>query len=174
MARSRKGFAAAAALAAVTIVPTQTGHAEGFAVVDLQGAVTQTEDGIRAQAQLKKLFDRRQQELDGKQTVLAKMRGDIERQARFLSREALNRRMEIWQKEMVQLQSVFVDANKELDKKQGELTAPIIQRMIAIITKVAREKGYDLVIDKRAAPYARPDLDVTDRVVQMYNSGDSG
>jgi len=46
--------------------------------------------------------------------------------------------------------------------------------MIAIITKVAREKGYDLVIDKRAAPYARPDLDVTDRVVQMYNSGDSG
>jgi outer membrane protein len=164
----------ATALALAVALPVSTSHAEGFAVVDLQGAVTQTEDGIRAQAQLKKLFDRRQQELDGKQTVLARMRADIERQSRFLSREALTRRMEMWQKEMVQLQTVFVDANKELDKKQGEMTAPIIQRMIALITKVAREKGYDLVIDKRAAPYSRSDLDITDRVVQMYNSGDSG
>jgi outer membrane protein len=28
-----------------------------------------------------------------------------------------------------------------------------------------------MVFDKTAAPYARPDLDLTDMVVQMYNSG---
>jgi outer membrane protein len=46
--------------------------------------------------------------------------------------------------------------------------------MIGLVTKIARQNGYDLVLDKRAAPYARPDLDLTDRVVQMYNSGESG
>jgi len=146
----------------------------GVAVVDLQGAVMQTEEGIKAQAQLKKLLDKRQVDLDAKQTSLARMRADIERQARFLSREALTKRMEVWQKEMLSLQGSFVDYNKELEKRQSELTAPIIQRMIALVTKIARQSGYDLVLDKRAAPYARPDLDLTDRVVQMYNAGESG
>jgi outer membrane protein len=150
--------------------------AEGssIAVVDLQGAVMQTEDGIRAQATLKKLFDKRQQDLDAKQTKLGRMREDIERQSKVLSREALARRMDFWQKEMIALQSVFVDYNKELTKKQGELTQPIIQRMVAIIGKLARQNGHDLVLDKQAAPYARPDLDLTDKVVAMYNAGESG
>ncbi|MBL9024689.1 MAG: OmpH family outer membrane protein [Myxococcales bacterium] len=145
-----------------------------IAVVDLQGAVMQTEDGIRAQATLKKLFDKRQQDLDAKQTKLAKMREDIERQSKVLSREALARRMDFWQKEMISLQTVFVDYNKELSKKQAELTQPIIQKMVAIIGKLARQNGHDLVLDKQAAPYARPDLDLTDKVVSMYNSGESG
>jgi len=40
------------------------------AVVDVQRAVASTEDGLRAQATLKKLFDNRQQELNKKQTEL--------------------------------------------------------------------------------------------------------
>lgn len=162
--------------AAVLLAPREAAHAEGMsiAVVDLQGAVMQTEEGIRAQAQLKKLLDKRQVTLDSKQTELARMRGDIERQARFLSREALTRRMEIWQKEMLTLQTVFVDYNKELEKKQSELTAPILTRMIALISKLAAKNGYDIVVDKRAAPFSRPELDLTDRIVAMYNAGESG
>jgi outer membrane protein len=158
------------------LATAESASAEGssIAVVDLQGAVMQTEDGIRAQATLKKLFDKRQQELDGKQAKLAKMRDDIERQSKVLSREALARRMDFWQKEMISLQSVFVDYNKELTKKQGELTQPIIKRMVAIIAKLAEKNGHDLVLDRQAAPYARPDLDLTDKVVAMYNAGESG
>ena len=146
--------------------------ADGVAVVDLQGAVLQTEDGIRAQATLKKLFDKRQKELDAKQEQLGKVKQDIERQAKVLSREALGRRMEVWQAEMLQLQTVFVDYNKELSKKQAELTQPIVKKMVAVLAKIARQAGYDLVLDKAAAPYARPDLDLTDKVVQAYNAGD--
>ena len=42
------------------------------AVVDTQRAVMETEDGLRAQATLKKLFDKRQRELDQKQKDLQK------------------------------------------------------------------------------------------------------
>lgn len=163
-----------AALLGLTAAGSASAEGSSIAVVDLQGAVMQTEDGIRAQATLKKLFDKRQQELDGKQQKLAKMREDIERQSKVLSREALARRMDFWQKEMISLQSVFVDYNKELTKKQGELTQPIIKRMVAIIAKLAEKNGHDLVLDRQAAPYARPDLDLTDKVVAMYNAGESG
>lgn len=158
---------------ALTALPADA-KSEGVAVIDLQGAVMQTEDGIRAQATLKKLFDKRQQDLDGKQTQLSRARQDIDKQARLLSREALSRRVETWQREMMQLQTVFLDYNKELQKKQNEITAPIIQKLVAIVGRLAKQSGYDIVIDKQAVPYARPDLDLTERAIQLYNSGDGG
>lgn len=172
--RGAVSFALAVAAFASFTTSASNAKADGIAVIDLQGAVMQTEDGIRAQATLKKLFDKRQQDLDGKQGQLAKMRQDIERQSRILSREAIARRTDAWQRDMVELQSVFVDYDKELQKKQSELTAPIIQKMIGIIAHLAKQNGYDVVIDKRAAPYSRSDLDLTERVIQMYNSGDTG
>jgi outer membrane protein len=172
--RARRLVATLALAFATLAAPLPAAAEERIAVVDVQGAVMQTEDGIRAQATLKKLFDRRQQQLDARQTELQRARADIERQARVLSREALQRRMETWQREMVDLQTVFVDYNTELQKKQAQLTEPVVKRMIAIITRVANREGFVLVIDKQAAPFVRPDLDLTERVVQMYNSGESG
>jgi outer membrane protein len=164
--------AAVAVIAGVTGVAERPAAAEGkIGVVDVQHAVMQTEDGIRAQATLKKLFDKRQHELDAKQAELGKAREDIDKQARVLSREALQKRMEDWQQQMVNLQKVFVDFNTELQKKQSELTAPIFKKMMSVIGRIAKKNGFDLVIDRTAAPYARPDLDLTDQVVQMYNSG---
>src|SRR6478672_10904470 len=95
-----------------------------IAVVDVQRAVASTEDGLRAQANLKKLFDSKQQELNKKQTDLQRQREDIDKQAKVLSKEALQKRVDDWQKQMMELQAVFVEYNKELEKKQKELTDP--------------------------------------------------
>src|SRR5262245_16537657 len=85
-------------------------------VVTVQYAVAQTEDGIRAANRLKKLFDKKQQDLDARQADLLKTREDIEKQTRILSREALTRRMEDWQKRLVELQTLFAEHSKELQK----------------------------------------------------------
>lgn len=174
MTRRPLRLLAAALLSIATLWPAAALAEARIAVVDVQTAVMQTEDGIRAQATLKKLFDKRQKELDGKQEELQRAREDIERQARVLSREALSRRMEDWQRRMVELQTVFVDYNKELQKKQGELTGPILKKMLGVIARLAKKNGYELILDRSATPYARPDLDLTEQVVQMYNSGGDG
>jgi outer membrane protein len=72
---------------------------------------------------------------------------------------------------MSQLQATFLEYNKELQKKQGELTQPIYQRTMTLIRRLATNEGYDLVVDRQAAPYVRGDLDVTDKLIQMVNSG---
>jgi outer membrane protein len=68
---------------------------------------------------------------------------------------------------------VYVEYNKELQKKQGELTKPIFQRAMGIIRRIASKEGFDVVVDKQAVPYVRSDLDLTDRVISMYNRGDT-
>jgi outer membrane protein len=159
-------------LAALAPAPA---HAEGrVAVVDVQQAVMATEDGIRAQATLKKYFDKRQKDLDSLQEEMQKAREDIERQQRILSREAIARRMEDWQRRMIELQTRYVDYNKELQKKQSELTGPIIKKLLGIVARLAKKNGYDLILDRSATAYARPDLELTEQVIQMYNSGEAG
>jgi outer membrane protein len=144
------------------------------AVVDVQRAVASTEDGLRAQATLKKLFDNRQQELNKKQTEMQRQREDIDKQAKVLSKEALQKRVDDWQKQMLELQAVFVDYNKELEKKQKELTDPVFEKVMGIIKRIATSENIDLVVDKATVAYVRGDLDLTDRCVQMYNSGSAG
>ncbi len=149
----------------------QQAPAMRVAVVDVQRAVMQTEDGLRAQATLKKLFDSRQQELNRKQTDLQKQKADIDKQAKVLSKEAYQKRVDELQKQMMELQSVFVDYNKELEKKQKELTEPIFEKIMGIVKRIATTENYDLVVDKATVAYVRTDLDLTDKCIQMYNSG---
>lgn len=164
------------ALAALTVFAVASASAAQakLAVVDTQRAIMETEDGLRAQATLKKLFDSRQRELDKKQEDLQRERGDIEKQQQVLSKAALGKRVEKWQREMIQLQTVFVEYNKELQKKQNELTQPIFQKAMGIIRRMATQDGYDVVVDKQAVPYVRSDLDLTDRIITLYNQGGGG
>jgi outer membrane protein len=142
-----------------------------IAVVDMQRAVMETEDGLRAQATLKKLFDRRQQELDARQDELKRSRDDIEKQAKVLSKEALERRMAEWQQSMAELQNVFMEFNKELQKEQNKMTQPILNRVVSVLRQLAAQDGYDAILERNAVPYVRTDLDITDRVIQRYNTG---
>src|SRR3954453_8101861 len=128
------------------LAPAASAQQIKFAVVDVQRAVMETEDGLRAQATLKKFFDKRQQELDGKQNELQKQREDIEKQAKVLSQQAMAKRMEEWQKQMVDLQAVFVEYNKELQKKQGELTQPIYGKIMGLLRRLATQDGYDAIL----------------------------
>jgi outer membrane protein len=143
------------------------------AVVDVQRAVMQTEDGLRAQATLKKLFDNRQQELNKRQTDLQKQKEDIDHQAKVLSQGALQKKVDDWQKEMVELQQTFVEYNKELEKKQKELTDPIFERVIGAIKRIAGTEAYDLIVDRATVAFARSDLDLTDRIIQLANGASS-
>src|SRR5271165_3609200 len=164
-------FLFAAALAFGSLLGTPAAAQMKMAVVDVQRAVMQTEDGLRAQATLKKLFDSRQQELNKKQVDMQKQKEEIDKQSHVLSQPALQKKVDDWQKQMVELQSTFVEYNKELEKKQKELTDPIFERVIGAIKRLAGTDGYDLVVDRATVAFSRSDLDLTDRVIQLANGG---
>ncbi len=54
-------------------------------------------------------------------------------------------------------------------KKERELTAPILEKMKKVIGKLAKDKGYSLVIENsQMVLYATPESDLTDSVIQAY------
>ncbi|HHH27036.1 MAG TPA: OmpH family outer membrane protein [Polyangiaceae bacterium] len=159
-----------AAFAAFLFVSTSAADGTKVGTIDLQGALLQTEDGMSAAATLKNYTQKRQGDLDGRQRALQKEQDDLQKQSRVLSRAALMRRTEHWQRRMVEVQTKFIEYNKQLQQKQAEFMQPIMQKLFGVVRRVASAKGFDIVVDKAAVPYSRADLDITDMVVQKYNA----
>jgi outer membrane protein len=171
--------AIAAAIGAAALFVPGAAHAEGgmkLAVVDVRRAVLETEEGLRVQATLKKLFDSRQVELDQKQQSLQRDKDELEKdaQAGKIAKDVLQKRYETLQRQFGELQSVIVEYQREMQRKEGELTNPIVAKVMGIVRRIAAQDGYEMVLDKAAVPYFRSDLELTDRAIQMYNSGQMG
>jgi outer membrane protein len=171
---------AAATLGAAAFFAPATAAAEGtpgkIAVIDVRRAVLETEEGLRVQATLKKLFDSRQVELDQKQAGLQRDKEELEKdaQAGKVAKETLQKRYEQLQKQFVDLQTVSVEYQREMQRKETELTNPIVNKVMGIVRRIAAQDGFEMILDKSAVPYFRSDLELTDRAIQMVNSGQAG
>jgi len=168
---------AALAFGVTTLAAPAPAAAQGkVAVIDVRRAIGETEEGLRVQATLKKLFDSRQVELENKNRALAEEQDKIEKEDRAgkTPKDALQRRRENLQRQAAEFQATMVDAQREMQRKETELTTPILQKVLGVVRRLAAQEGYEMIMEKSAVPYFRADLEVTDRVIQMYNSGQGG
>lgn len=173
MSFKRHAVTVVAALLLTAAVAPEAQAQTKVAVVDLQRAMNETEDGRKAKARLQRLFKQRQVTLDKKQSKLKKMKEDVERQKDVLSQQALQQRLEKYQEAFVQLQTVYVEYQRELAAKEAELTKSILERMQAILRRIGQKKGYALIVEinEGGVIWAPNNLDLTDVVIQRYNAG---
>jgi outer membrane protein len=169
-------LAAAFVFGGLVAVPGVAAAQSKIAVIDLRRAMVETEEGLRMQATLKKLFESRQVELDNKQRTLQQERESLEKDAKGgkVGNDQLQRRYEKLQKDAGDLQALGAEYQREMQRKESEMTSPIYARIMGVVRRIAAQEGYEMVLEKQAVPYFRGDLELTDRAIQMYNSGQAG
>jgi outer membrane protein len=145
-----------------------------IAVVDMQRALHETEDGRKAKSQLKKLFEDRQKTLDKQQNDLKAMKDSLDKQHDVLTPAVLSKKQEELQKAFAELQSTYMEFQRELQSKEGELTKDIIERMQRIMRHVGQAEGYTLVLERNESGvvYVPTNYDLTDLLIQRYNAGE--
>jgi len=171
-------LAALAIGAAVVAAPgvAQAQAQSKIAIVDVRRAVLETEEGLRVQATLKKLFDSRQVELDNKQRQLQQEKEALDKEAAAgkTSKDVVEKKFDKLQKAAGELQALIVEYQNEMRRKEQEMTNPILAKVMGLVRRIAQQEGYEVILDKPAVPYFRSDLEITDRAIQMYNSGQAG
>jgi len=172
MTFARIGFVLATLL--VAAVRPEQAAAQKIGVVDMQRALMETEDGRKAKNQLKSLFDQRQKTLDKQQNDLKSMKDGLEKQRDVLTREVLAKKLEEYQKAFAALQTTYMEFQRELAAKEGELTKPILERMQRVMKRIGQADGYSLIIERGEAGvvYVPSTYDLTDLLIQRYNAGE--
>jgi outer membrane protein len=168
--RFRRSRTAAVAAALFLSIAAPRVYAQiRIAVVDMQRALLETDQGRIAKNQLKGLFQKRQEELDHRQQALKQLRDQIERDRTHLDEATLRQRMESYQKQFADLGQSYTQYQQELAEREAELTKQIYVNLQSVIRQLSQQEGITTVFEQAGVVWSRQDLDMTDRVVQAYN-----
>jgi outer membrane protein len=156
---------------------TRSAHAQEalkIGYVDLQRALMETEDGRKARADLKKVFDQKQKELDEQQNQLKSAMEDLEKKRTLLPADKVRATEAEIQGKLQKVQQTYMRHQQELSGKEQEATGKIFERMQRIIGKIASTENLTMVFDRTQAGliFAKPHLDLTNEVIRRYNSGE--
>jgi outer membrane protein len=151
-------------------------HAEDLKLgyVDLQRALYETEDGRKAKAQLKKVFDQKQKELDEQQEDFKKAKEDLDKKRSLMAPDKVREKETELQTKFEKVQQSYMRHQKDLQEKEGEVTQKIFERMNRIIAKIATAENFSMILDRQQAGliFAKPHLDLTNELIRRYNSGE--
>ncbi len=143
-----------------------------IAIIDLQRAMGDTEDGLKMKSRLQELWDTRQSEYEAKEKDYGKAKDELEKLAKDgkTPEAELRKKYAALEKQALELQAQSLGFRQEMNKKQQELMMPILNKLTALLRQLAAQEQYDLVLAKEAAPFYRQDLEITDKVIAMYNA----
>lgn len=137
--------------------------------VDMQKAIQSSSAGKKAKTELEAEFNKKKKELEKKEADLKKMGEDLEKKKAVLSEEVFQKKQVEFQEEMLKYRDIVGKSQVEIQKKERDLTAPILDKMRRVIEKVAKEKGYGLVLENsQMVLYATADADLTQAVIAAY------
>jgi outer membrane protein len=140
--------------------------------VDMQRALNETEDGRKAKANLKKVFDQKQKELDEQQAALKKDIEDLDKKRTLLPADKVREKEAELQSRMQKVQQTYLRHQQDLSTKEQEATGKIFERMTRIISKMAASENFTMIMDKSALVFAKPHLDLTNDLIRRYNAGE--
>lgn len=140
------------------------------AVVDLYKAISETEDGRKAKKQLEGYFDKKQKKLDARSEDLKERMEDLKKKEKILDEQDYQNEVEDLQAEIVTLQNTYAEYQKQVLDKEMKLTEPILAKLEEILKRIGQKEGYTVILRKEAVAWAPNYTDITDKVIQEYNS----
>ena len=158
-------------MAACLLVPAISARAETpkFAFIDRMRALNETNEGKASMARLEKLKTDLQKKVKVREDEIMKLKETLEKQQNVLTKEALQKKAEEYYKGVSELQQSYGQFQKELSEKEGEFTKKILITMDAIAAEFGKSEGYTMIFDRTTMVWAPAHLDLTDKLIQLYN-----
>ena len=139
--------------------------------VDIQKALQSVEAGKRAKNNFEQEVAKARNDLQKQDSALKEEQEALQKQAMMLSEKVKRDKMQEFQKKVFEFQQKFQQTQVTMQKREQELTFPIINELVKIVEEVSKEDGLSYVLEKSQSSlvYAQPDLDLTDKVIAHSN-----
>jgi outer membrane protein len=144
---------------------------ENLGYVNLQRAILEVDEGKRAKESLKKTFEKKQADLQKKETELKTLKDQLEKSSQSDDPVTRQKRIE-FQNKLLDLQQVFVKEQQELQQLEQKELSAITVKMRKIIDEIGKQGDYTLILEIQDSRllYAKAHLDLTNEVIRKYNS----
>jgi outer membrane protein len=138
-------------------------------VVDLQRILIASDPGKAAQADLKKVGTKLEENFKAKEAEIIKLKEALEREALVMSRETREEKEREYRIKVNDFKTLQKKSMQELKDQEARLVSKIREELKGVIEEVGKKEGYLLIIDKAVLHYYPNSIDATDMVIQKYN-----
>jgi outer membrane protein len=164
------GIGAAAILTAGSLGTAWSASAVKIGYIDLQKIVEQSAKGKELRDRVLQLRKEKEKILTSKQEELGRMRQDFQQKILTLSDKArLDKEQELRQKEL-ELQNLSESYRQEVLMEGKKLQMLMFKDLSEVVKKIGQQEGFTMIIDKDATLYVSESIDITDKVLQQYDS----
>lgn len=148
-----------------------SGPAVKVAVIDVQKILTDSNEGKKALASLKKLSDGKMKEARAKQVDITDLRSRIAEGKLTLSEDKLADLEKQLEQKVNDFQQFQQDANHELQTARDKAFNQIENEVMPIINAVGQKGGYTLIFNKYQSGllYAPDAIDITNEIVKKFD-----
>lgn len=160
-----------------TMMPLSALRAEEIKIgyIDTIKIFAEFKETVEAEEVYKKEVEVWKKKAEQMETELARLRENIESQSLMLSEEKLQEKKMEFETKAQDYQKYMKDVfseNGEAARRNQELTAPIVEKINAVIARLAEDEGYTIVFDSSQGNivYADKTIDITDQVIAVLES----
>jgi len=139
--------------------------------VDMQRAIQETGSGKKAKKDLEEDFNKKKKELEKAEADIKKMGEDFEKRSMAMNEEARMKKQQELQVEMRKYQEKAGKSQMEIQKKERDLTQPIITRLKSLLEDIAKKEDYTVILEKseNSVMWAKKEIDLTDRLIKEFD-----
>ncbi len=159
-------------LAIPALAQSQTSAPEKIGVINIQEAISATEEGKADLAQLEKKYAPRRQQLQQDDKEITALQDRLQNQSSMLSDDEkyqLSRQLDEKQRRFKEEQS---DAQADYQADTQEMVRTIGQKMVKVISQYSQQHHFALVIGDQQLPvyYAAKEVVITPEIIKLYDA----
>ena len=140
--------------------------------VDIQKALNESSAGKKAKVVMESEYQKFQTEIAQRRKELQDFQETLQKQGMMLSEKARKEKERDYQNKVKDFKRWGEDRQGELKQKEMELTKAALQGLGEVVKKLGEEGKFTLILEKNEAVilYASGAIDLTDRVIELFNS----
>lgn len=150
--------------------------AQKIGLVEMQKALQTVEAGKKAKESLEKEFNAKKAELQKKEADFKKDAEEFKKQAVVMNEEARGKKEGELRERLMKLQENMQKAQADIQQKEQALTKPLVEKLRAVITEMAKARGYTMVLEKNETTviFSQESDDLTKDVIAEFNKKNKG
>ncbi len=139
------------------------------AVVDYQRVLREAKAARSIRDQLEARRARYQEEIRELERRLVARERELARQKGVLSPEAFAEKRRAFEQEAARVQRLVQQRRRELDRASAEAFAVVRDTIVRVVSEMADDKGFNLVLPSTAVLLFSPQLDLTEEVLKAVD-----
>lgn len=142
------------------------------AVVDLQRAINETNDGKAAEQTLNAALEEKKKKFEILKNELEAMRQDFEKQRLVLSGKPLEEKRLALQGKLIEVEKTGAGYEQDLARKKAEALQKIIMGLQTVVQEIGQSEAFDFIFEKSQGGvlFSSGAEDITERVIKAYNT----